>query len=293
MLADLVKIGIPGAIIAAGFLILGWLGKPNAGQYGKAMGFAVVMVLSLLGALLTYVWLDPTRAVSLGTVTPPDEFQKALNSAPYAIEQANFHLNFSGWKEVPDEELKTKKVSRVAITRHELILKNTESKDKFQYQFWTTGVGIDALQLQSHAPVSYTYDKTEVKDGKEKRLYNLEVPMNGLKPGSRTTLDTKFHFWNGFQGTQKEDWRARIQYPTRTVAISIQFPKERKISKPIAVWLADENGAKEKELSAENPALVHHEGENDIAQWSGLNIPGRHLILFEWEWEKISAANPG
>jgi hypothetical protein len=293
MLADLVKIGIPGAIIAAGFLILGWLGKPKAGQYGKAMGFAIVMVLSLLGALLTYVWLDPARAVALGTVTPPDEFQKAFNSVPYAIEQANFHLNFSGWKEVSDQEIKIKKVSRVAITRHELILKNAESMDKFEYQFWTTGVGIDPIELRSHAPVSYSYDKTEVKDGKEKRLYKLEVPMNGLKAGSRTTLDTKFQFWNGFQGATKEDWRARIQYPTRTVAISIQFPKEKKISKPIAVWLTDENGIKEKELSAENPVLVHHDGDNDIAQWSGLNVPGRHLIFFEWEWENIADAKAG
>ena len=52
MLVDLVKVGVPGAIVAAGLLVLTWLGKPPAGDYRKAMFFAVVIVLSLTGSIL-------------------------------------------------------------------------------------------------------------------------------------------------------------------------------------------------------------------------------------------------
>ena len=102
MLVDLVKVGVPGAIVAAGLLVLTWLGKPPAGDYRKAMFFAVVIVLSLTGSILAYVWLDRKPQIA-ASVTPADEFDSVFRNTQYAIEHVSFNLNFDGWREVETE----------------------------------------------------------------------------------------------------------------------------------------------------------------------------------------------
>ena len=289
MLVDLVKVGVPGAIVAAGLLVLTWLGKPPAGDYRKAMFFAVVIVLSLTGSILAYVWLDRKPQIA-ASVTPADEFDSVFRNTQYAIEHVSFNLNFDGWREV-ETEYRDKKRSRVSIARNESIVKNLDTKDRFGYEFWTTGLNIDPEELKSYTPLTFTFDREEIgRDGKKKRVFKLDLPMTGLKPGSHVQLGTKFNFWNGFQGINSDDWRARIEYPTRSVTVVIRFPKQKKISKPILVSLVDAQGNKKRVLSDENPVLLYREDDRDIAQWSGLNILGKHFVLFEWEWANESGA---
>ena len=42
-------------------------------------------------------------------------------------------------------------------------------------------------------------------------------------------------------------------------------------------------------MSDENPVHVYQHDGRDIAQWAGLNIPGLHQVLFEWNWSSAVA----
>lgn len=242
--------------------------------------------LALVLAMAAY---DGTTQSKVATsISPEASFSQELLKAEYVVDSSTIDLDFSLWQPVPENERDTVKKSKVEITRSELIRKGPATKSDFKYEFWTTGLGIEPVRLQSN--VRYSQAGIErTGDRKIKRQYHLILPITEFSVAAKQVpLETKFVFLNNFQNPAKEDWRARIQYPTKLLNIAIRFPAQKRVS-DITLWLLDEKGNKVgfQPLSTTNPTALKQDGDRQIATWQASNIPGQRAILFEWNW-----ANP-
>lgn len=221
-------------------------------------------------------------------ISPEPSFSQEAAKAEYVVESSKIDLDFSLWQSVPENERETIKKSKVEITRSELIRKAVSTKNDFKYEFWTTGLGIEPVRLQSN--VRYLQAGVErTADRKTKRQYHLILPVAEFsETGKQVPLETKFVFLNNFQNPVKEDWRARVQYPTKLLTIAIRFPAQKHVS-GITLWLLDEKGNKvgSQPLSTSNPPALKQDGDRQIATWQASNVPGQRAVLFEWNW-----ANP-
>ena len=217
-------------------------------------------------------------------ISPVESFSRDRLKALYVVDTSNVQLDFSLWQPVPENERATVKKSKVEITRSETIRKALATKDDFKYEFWTEGLGIEPVRLQAN--VRYVQAGSErTAERKLRRLYHLILPVSEFASGKQVPLETKFVFLNNFQDPTKENWRARIQYPTSLLNITIVFPAAKRVS-DISVWLVDEKGKKvgSEPLSATNPARLKQEVARQIAIWQASNVPGNRAILFEWNW---------
>ena len=242
-----------------------------------------------LGLVLAMVAYDGTAQSKVATrISPEATFSQELPKAEYVVDSSTIDLDFSLWQPVPEQERDTVKKSKVEITRSELIRKVPGTKSDFKYEFWTTGLGIEPVRLQAN--VRYLQAGVErTGDRKTKRQYHLILPITEFSVAAKQVpLETKFVFLNNFQNPAKEDWRARIQYPTKRLTIAIRFPAQKRVS-DITLWLLDEKGNKvgSQPLSTTNPTALKQDGDRQIATWQASNIPGQRAILFEWNW-----ANP-
>jgi hypothetical protein len=222
------------------------------------------------------------------TVLSDQDFARESGGAAYANESSEFFLDLSSWQLVPESERDKVKKSKVSITRLDSIRKNKSPADDFKYEFWTTGLGIDPVSFESSPTARPEFGQVgsePTPDGKTKRLYHLTLPTKAVPVGTTIPLKTQFNFWNNFQEAGHSDWRARIKYPTKLVSARIAFPEKKRV-RNVQVWLTNETDRKEQvALSSTNPPQLEEHNGRQTLKWKGLNVPGNHLILFEWEWE--------
>jgi hypothetical protein len=292
-LLDLVKQGFSGAVVAVALLGFLYFRLSNRGagpkrQIARLFVFFLTACLLLVGWL---AWLEHGKVQSrFDVATDPTSIYRG---ADFQVDYSVFDVDLSKWMPVnEDERLKVKR-SEAIVTRRDFARKLSAAPKNYEYEFWTTGVGIDPISLQSWPGASYA-PKGESEDTPRKKLYVLTVPTQDLPEGSPFPLATQFQFWNGFQGKDGDDFRARIQYPTRAVSVVIHFPKAKHVSTSPDVWLTDRDGKDRlQKLSELNQPLLSTDSHGQqVAFWAGLDVPGDRLIMFEWKWTDAQNDRP-
>ena len=113
--------------------------------------------LALVVAMAAYAGTAQSKVAT--SISPEASFSQELLKAEYVVDSSTIDLDFSLWQPVPENERDTVKKSKVEITRSELIRKGPATKSDFKYEFWTTGLGIEPVRLQSN--VRYSQAGTE------------------------------------------------------------------------------------------------------------------------------------
>ncbi len=264
-----------------GTLLAGFLA--GIGTYKGILEIAQLKVVSVT----EYEKLNP------GGVTMPKSAlvvgtEGELMVGDFLNQHSTFDVDLTAWQPVRLEDATDKKVSAATVTRRDLIRKVTSKPVDYAFDFWTSGVGIDAESILAYPQPEFVPVRTEQRpDGTSRKLYRLRLPLASFGSGTELPMFTRFIVWNGFQKSAGEDWRARIEYPTKAAAITIRFPIVKKVES-VSVFLGNPDGNKiagRAALSDSNPVLLQADSSGrQIALWAGLEVPGNHVLLFEWKW---------
>jgi hypothetical protein len=293
---EILKGGQPGLLFLLALLIFCLLvveqrrDPPRPKMLGCILAFCLINFVSAL-VISSVGQGQANRQLSLATGYLPAKAAAAPPGFTYTSDYSTFFIDLSDWKPLPKGADKRKqKISPATFMRSDLLHKATNDPDDYVLNPWTTGAGIEAELLR--APGVEIQFRPIATDG-ERTRYEFIVPIGKQPVGSSWPLSTVFKFWNGFQGEEKEGWRADIHVPTRFVSVSIRFPLEKVVS-DVEVFRDDGHG-KPESLSKDNPVVMSQDKNGQqFATRSGLDIPGKQFVLVQWKWHpRNSRANAG
>jgi len=264
---EILRVGLAGLCFLLSLLAFGLIHREqqrtSAPRKGILHAIYIFMSVNLLTAMLVAI------AGYLGPQQQSNATADELEAKTYLTENLTFFLDLTKWTEQAH--------GPVEITRHDRIRKVSGTREDYVVPYFTTGDSISSRFLSYTSQPEFVEDPQPGFAGKH-YLYKLHL---GDQPKDFTELvSTMFTFPTGFKDPAKEWWQASIAYPSKTVSVVIQFPKDKPCKTIHAFMIRGIRG--DKQPVSGNEPVISNEGAT--VTWAGLNVDGNTRIEFDWDW---------